>query len=45
MKTNEQWKWADNQIGHEGAQSLSETVKTNTILTQKYLDGDDDIEC
>ena len=43
MMRNEQWQWTDNQIGHEGAQSLSESLKTNTTLTQINLRSDDEV--
>ena len=38
MKRNE--KWIDNQIGYEGAKSISESLKINTSLTELHLGGD-----
>ena len=38
------WKWTDNNIGDSGASTISESLKTNTTLTELYLNGDDKIE-
>ena len=43
MKRNEQWQWTANQIGNEGAQSLSESLKINNALTQMDLGGDEEM--
>ena len=40
---NNKWKWADNSIGHLGAKSLSESLKTNTTLIILFLNSDDKI--
>ena len=39
------WKewWIVNQIGDEGAKTISESLKINTSLTTLYLWGDDKI--
>ena len=34
-------KWKGNQIGNEGAKSLSESLKINTSLTELYLESDE----
>ena len=34
-------KWIGNQIGDEGAKSLSESLKINTSLTQLHLGSDE----
>ena len=36
-------KWTDNNIGAEGAKMISESLKTNTTLTELNLRGDDNI--
>ncbi len=39
-KREKKWKemkWIDNEIGNEGAQTLSETLKINTSLTSLNL--------
>ena len=33
-------KWTDNKIGDEGAIAISESLKTNTTLTELNLGGD-----
>ena len=38
-KRNE--KWVGNQIGSEGAKTISESLKINTSLTELYLDCDE----
>ena len=43
MNIHEQWKWTVNQIGNEGVQSLSESLKINTTLTQLYLYSDEEM--
>ena len=40
MKT---MKWIGNQIGDEGAKSISESLKINTSLTTLYLWSDEKI--
>ena len=39
MKRNE--KWIDNEIGVEGAKSISESLKINTSLTKLDLSCDE----
>ena len=34
-------KWTDNNIGDEGAMKISESLMTNTTLTELNLYGDD----
>ena len=34
-------KWTDNNIGDEGASKISESLMTNTTLTELYLSCDD----
>ena len=34
-------QWTVNGIGDEGAVKISESLKTNTTLTELNLDGDD----
>ena len=41
MKRNE--KWIANQIGYEGAKTISESLKINTSLTKLYLGSDEKI--
>ena len=36
-------KWTVNNIGAEGAMKISESLMTNTTLTELNLDGDDNI--
>ena len=36
-------KWIDNEIGDEGAKSISEALKINTSLTILNLRGDEKI--
>ena len=36
-------KWIDNQIGDEGAKTISESLKINTSLTSLNLGGDEKI--
>ena len=31
---NNKWKWTDNNIGESGATAISESLKTNTTLTE-----------
>ena len=38
---NEKNKWTDNEIGGEGANKISESLKVNTTLTELYLSGDE----
>ena len=33
-------KWTDNDIGAEGAKKISESLMTNTTLTELNLEGD-----
>ena len=33
--------WTDNNIGAEGARTISESLKTNTALTRLWLNGDE----
>ena len=35
-------KWTGNEIGAEGASSISESLKINTTLTELNLDSDDE---
>ena len=42
-KNVKEWKWTDNNIGDEGAVKISESLMTNTTLTQLYLSNDDNI--
>ena len=37
-------QWTDNRIGAEGANQISESLKTNTTLTTLDLSGDDKIQ-
>ena len=48
MNCNKEWmcflmnnekKWTANDIGSEGANKISESLKINTTLTQLYLSG------
>ena len=39
--TNPIKQWTDNKIGDEGAIQISESLKTNTTLTELYLWSDD----
>ena len=41
---NNKWKWTDNNIGGSGATAISESLKTNTTLTELDLSCDDKIE-
>ena len=41
--TNPINQWTDNEIGDEGAMKISESLKTNTTLTELNLGGDDKI--
>ena len=47
---NREWKWKEvkewigNQIGSEGAKTISESLKINTSLTELGLEGDEKIE-
>ena len=41
--TNPIKQWTDNHIGDEGAVKISESLKTNTTLTELNLEGDDKI--
>ena len=43
MKRMKMKKRIDNQIGDEGAKSISESLKINTSLTQLELGGDEDL--
>ena len=36
-------KWTANNIGDEGAMKISESLMTNTTLTELNLEGDDNI--
>ena len=36
-------KWIGNQIGYEGAKTISESLKINTSLTSLNLEGDEKI--
>ena len=36
-------EWIVNQIGFEGAKTISESLKINTSLTELYLGGDEKI--
>jgi len=38
---NEMNKWTDNDIGDEGANKISESLKVNTTLTKLDLDGNE----
>ena len=38
---NELNKWTDNEVGDEGANKISETLKVNTTLTRLYLSSDE----
>ena len=42
-KWSEMKEWIDNGIGTEGAETISESLKINTSLTELYLGGDDKI--
>ena len=42
-KIIKQWKWTGNKIGAEGAAKISESLMTNTTLTELYLSSDDNI--
>ena len=42
-KWKEVKEWIDNQIGNEGAKTISESLKINTSLTSLNLDCDDKI--
>ena len=39
--TNPIKQWTGNEIGDEGANQISESLKTNTTLTELDLSGDD----
>jgi len=39
---NEMNKWTGNEIGDEGANKISETLKVNTTLTKLDLGGDEE---
>ena len=41
MKRNNKWKV--NQMGDEGAKTISESLKINTSLTELNLEGDEKI--
>ncbi len=42
MNMKEKWmKWTDNEIGPEGARTLSEALKINSSLTSLNLEGDE----
>ena len=43
FKIIKQWKWTGNNIGDEGAAKISESLMTNTTLTELDLYGDDNI--
>ena len=44
MKWNDKNEiWTDNNIGDEGARMISESLKTNSTLTELNLGGDDKI--
>ena len=36
-------EWIGNEIGDEGAKTISESLKINTSLTELYLSGDEKI--
>ena len=36
-------KWTGNNIGDKGAMKISESLKTNTTLTELWLGSDDNI--
>ncbi len=38
---NEKYKWTGNKIGDEGATKISESLMTNTTLTELNLSYDD----
>ena len=38
------WKWTANKIGAEGAMKISESLMTNTTLTELNLGCDDKID-
>ena len=38
---NELNKWTDNEIGDEGANKISESLKVNSTLTELNLFGDE----
>ena len=40
-KTKRNDKWIDNQIGDEGAKTISESLKINTSLTTLFLESDE----
>ncbi len=42
-KENEMNKWTENNIGAEGAAKISESLMTNTTLTELNLKCDDNI--
>ena len=42
--TNPIKHWTGNNIGSEGAIAISESLKTNTTLTELNLSGDDKIQ-
>ena len=42
-RRNEKEEWIDNQIGYEGAKTISESLKINTSLTTLDLNGDEKI--
>ena len=43
FKNIKQWKWTVNNIGTEGAAKISESLMTNTTLTELHLGGDGNI--
>ncbi len=43
-ENNNKWEWTDNNIGASGATAISESLKTNTTLTELNLGCDDKIE-
>ena len=43
MQNIKQRKWTGNKIGAEGAAKISESLMTNTTLTELGLGGDDNI--
>ena len=40
FKIIKQWKWTGNKIGAKGAAKISESLMTNTTLTELNLGGD-----
>ena len=41
MNENEMNRWTDNEIGVEGANKISESLKVNATLTELYLGCDE----